>query len=60
MPVLVLITRVIHRSTLHFAVPGSTVILEHMEQYHIKIVEKITLILNSEHKAFVESLFLWP
>lgn len=54
MPVLVLITRVIHRSTSHFAVAGSTVYqsytwenwtwqgesLEHMEQYHIKFAEK--------------------
>ena len=49
-PVLVLITRVIHRSTLHFAVAGGTASrsdtwqgesLEHMEQYHIIFVGKI-------------------
>ena len=54
MPAIMLIRRVINQSTLHFAVAGSTVYrsntlektcqgesLEHMEQYHVKFVEKI-------------------
>ena len=53
MPVLVLITRVIHRSTLHFAVAQKVVYksntrektqqvesVEHIEQYYIKFVER--------------------
>ena len=55
MPVLMLIVCVVQRSTLHFAVVGSTVYLRnswnktqqveslgHMEQYHLKFVKKIT------------------
>ena len=66
----VLIARFIHRSTLHFAVTGSTVYrsntwektwqgesLEHMAQYHIKFVGKSHYLKRSGRKAFVESLF---
>ena len=70
MPVLVLITRVIHRSKLHFAVAQKTksikVILgekievesvEHIEQYHIKFVETSHYLNRRGRKEFVESLF---
>ena len=71
MPVLVLITRVIHRSALHFAVAGNIVYksnsrektrqvesVEHIEQYHIKFVETSLYLKRRGRKAFVESLFL--
>ena len=69
MPVFVLITRVIHRSTLHFAVARNIVYksntrektcqvesVEHIEQYDIKFVETSHYLKG--RKAFVESLFL--
>ena len=71
-PIYACITRVIHRSTLHFAVAGSTVYrsntwektwqgesLEHMEQYHIKFVEISHHWKRGGRKVFVESLFSW-
>ena len=71
MPVLVLITRVIHRSKLHFAVArnivdksntqGKTWQVEsvvHIEQYRIEFVEISHYLKRRGRKAFVESLFL--
>ena len=70
-PVLVRITRVIHRSQLPFAVPRNIVYksntrektsqvesVEHIKQYHIKFVESSPYLKRRERKAFVESLFL--
>ena len=70
MPVLVLITRVIHRSTLHFAVARNIVFkrntrektwqvesVEHIEQYHIKFVETLHYLKRCGRKALVESFF---
>ena len=69
-PVPVLITRVIHRSTLHFAVARNIVYksntrektcqvesVEHIEQY-TKFVESSLYLQRRRRKAFVESLFL--
>ena len=69
--VLVLITRVIHRSTVHFAVARNIVYksntqektwqeesVEHVEQYDIKFVEISHYLKRRGRKAFVESLFL--
>ena len=69
-PVLVLITRVIHRSKLHFAVARNIVYksttqgktwqvesVEHIEQYRIKFVTSQYL-KRRGRKAFLESLFL--
>ena len=71
MPVLVLITRVIHRFTLHFAVArnmvyksntrektGQVQSVEYEEQYHTKFVEASHYLKRGGQKAFVESLFL--
>ena len=71
MPVLVLITRVIHRSKLHFAVARNlryksntqektwqVESVEHIEQCHIKYVETSHYLKLRGRKAFVESLFL--
>ena len=65
MSVLMLISRVIHRSTLHFAVAEGIVYqsntwektwqgesLEHMEQFHIKFVEKLQHLKQRGRKAF--------
>ena len=70
-PVLVQITRVIYRSTLHFAVAWNIVYksnsrektwqvesVEHIAQYHIKFVETLHYLKRRGRKAFVESLFL--
>ena len=71
MPVLVLIARVIHWSTLHFAVARNIVhksttrekldmqveSVEPMEQYDIKSVEISHYLKRRERKAFVEWLF---
>ena len=70
MPVPVLITRYIHRSTLHFAVARNIVFkrntrektwqverVEHIEQYHIKFVETSHYLKRRGRKALVESLF---
>ena len=70
MPVLVLITRVIHRSMLHFAVAGNIVYksntrentwqvesVEHIEPYLIKFVDTSHYLKRRGRKAFVESLF---
>ena len=70
MPVLVLITRVIHRSKLHFAVARNIVYksysreknlkvesVEHIEQYHIKFVETSLYLKRRGRKAFEESFF---
>ena len=67
----VLITRVIHRSKLHFAVARNLLYksntqektwevesVEHIEQYHIKFVETSHYLKRRGRKAFVESLFL--
>ena len=69
--VLVLITRIIHRSKLHFAVArnivyksntqGKTWQVEsvvHIEQYRMKFVETSHYLKRRGRKAFVESLFL--
>ena len=69
-PVLVLITRVIHRSTLHFAVARNIVYkrntrektwqvesVEHIEQHHLKFVETSHYLKRSGRKAFGEWLF---
>ena len=71
LPVLVLITRVIYRSTLQFSVARNIVYksntrektgqlesVEHQEQYHIKFVETLHYLKRRGRKAFVESLFL--
>ena len=71
MPVLVLITHVIHRSKLHFAVARNLLYksntqektwqvesVEHIEQYPIKFVETSHFLKRRGRKAFVESLFL--
>ena len=71
MPVLVLITRVIHRSKLHFAAArnivyksntqektGQVESVELIEQYHIKFLETSLYLKRRGRKAFVESLFL--
>ena len=71
MPVLVLITRVNHRSKLHFAVARNIVYesntqektwqveyVEHIEQYRLKFVETSHYLKRHGRKAFVESLFL--
>ena len=70
-PVLVLITPVIHRSTLHFAVARNIVYksntrkktwqvesVEHIEQYHIKFVKTSHYLKRRGREAVVESLFL--
>ena len=70
-PVLVLITRVIYRSTLHFAVARNIVFksntrkktwqvesVERIEEYHIKFVKTSHYLKRRGRKAFVESLFL--
>ena len=69
-PVLVLITRVIHRSKLHFAVARNIVYksnsrektwqvesVEYIEQYHIKCVESSPYLKRRGRKAFVEWFF---
>ena len=69
-PVVVLITRVIRRSTLHFAVARNIVYksntrektwqvdsVEPIEQYDIKFVETSHCLKRRGRKAFVESLF---
>ena len=71
MPVLVLITHVIHRSKLHFEVARNIIYksntqgktwqvesVEHIEQYRIKFVETSYYLKRRGRKAFVESLFL--
>ena len=71
MPVLVLITHVIHPSTLYFAVARNIVYesntqkknsqvesVDHIEQYHIKFVEISHYLKRRGHKAFVESYIL--
>ena len=71
MPVLILITRVIDRSKLHFAVARNIVYksnnqektwqvesVEHIEQYRIKFVETSLYLKRRGRKAFVQSLFL--
>ena len=71
MPVLVLITRVIHWSTLHFAIARNIVFkrntrekswqvesVEHIEQYHIKFVETSHYLKRRGRKALVESFIL--
>ena len=71
MPVFVLITRVIHRSKLHFTVARNILYksntqektwkvesVEHIEQYRIKFVETSYYLKRRGRKAFVESLFL--
>ena len=71
MPVLVLITRVIHRSKLHFAVARNLLYksntqektwqvesVEHIEQYHMKFVESSPYLKRRGCKMFVELLFL--
>ena len=71
MPVLLLITGVIHRSTSDFAVARNIVFksntrektgqvksVELIEQYHIKFVETSHYLKRRGRKAFVESLFL--
>ena len=69
-PVLVLITRVIYRSTLHFTVARNihthntqektwqVESVEHIEQYRIKFVETSHYLKRRGRKAFIESLFL--
>ena len=70
MPVLVLITRVIHRSTLHFAAARNIVHksntwektwqvenVEPIEQYDIEFVETSHYLKRRGRKAFVEWLF---
>ena len=69
-PVLVLITRVIHRSTVHFAVARNIVYksntwentrqvesVEPIEQFDIKFVETSHYLKQRGCKAFVEWLF---
>ena len=73
MPVLVLITRVIHWSKLHFAAARNLLYksnthdqektwqvesVEHIEQNRIKFVEASHYLKQRVRKAFVESLFL--
>ena len=71
MPVLLLITRVIHRSKLHFAVARNLLYktntqektwqvesVEYIEQFRIKFVETSPYLKRRGRKAFVESLFL--
>ena len=57
MPILVLITRVIFRSTLHFAVARNIIIkvilVEHTDQYHTKFVERSRYLKRRGRKAFV-------
>ena len=70
MPVLVIITRVIHRSKLHFAVARNLLYksdtqektwqvesVKHIEQFRIKFVETYYL-KGHGRKAFIESLLL--
>ena len=70
MPVLVLITRIIHWFTLHFAVARNILYysntwekdlqvesVEHIEQYHIKFGDKSHHLKRRGRKAFVELLF---
>ena len=68
MPVLVLITHIIYRLTLHFAVAGNILYLsntgqvervEHIEQYHIKFGDESHHLKRRGRKAFVELLFSW-
>ena len=69
MSVLVLITRVIHWSTLRFAVAPNLVLYEQylgkweklvrIEQYHIIFVEKSHYLKRLGRKAFLEWLFSW-
>ena len=71
MPVLVLITRVIHLSKLYFAVARNIVYksntrektsqvesVEYIEQFHIKFAETSYYLKRRGRKAFEESLFL--
>ena len=71
MPVLLLITRVIHRSKLHFAVARNLLYksntqektwqvegVEYIEQFRIKFVETSYYLKRRGRKALVESLFL--
>ena len=70
-PVLLLITRVIHRSKLHFAVARNLLYksntqektwqvesVKHIEQFRIKFVETSYYLKRRGRKAFVESLLL--
>ena len=70
-PVLVLITRIIHRSKLHFAVARNIVYksntqgktwqvesVEHIEHYRINFVESSHYLKRRGRKAFIKSLFL--
>ena len=70
-PVLVLITRVIHRSKLLFAVARNLLhknntqektweveSVKHIEQFRVKFVETSYYLKRRGRKAFVESLFL--
>ena len=59
MPVLVLILRAVHRSTLHFLGAGSIVYhsFKHTEKYHIKFVKKSHHLKQHERKPFVSRCF---